>query len=164
MSDVETDSAAAEGWRLRPLILSIVGAIAAVIVQQLLDKKGFTTSPLFEVETWRIALAAAVGVGAGAYCFAVERARALWSLVFSLAVGVVAGLVFYWNGSGWDVWYDWHTASAFLAIAISVPLFQTARDHGGWRFAYPDVHGHAWTNVVLWCACWLFVDVVFALA
>ena len=52
----------------------------------------------------------------------------------------------------------------FLSIAIAVPLFQTARDEGAWRFPYADVHGHAWTNVVLWFACWLFVGIVFALA
>ncbi|GGA38564.1 DUF4153 domain-containing protein [Sphingomonas psychrolutea] len=159
--DVARDRA---GWRLRPPLLALLGALAALAVQQLLDRGQSGTVSYIEPAAWRIATATAIGTGAGALGFGMERNRWWWAVLFAGVVGAFAGLIFYWNGGGWRVWSDWHTASLFLAIAIAVPLFQTARDQGGWRFPYPEVHGHAWTNVVLWCACWLFVGVVFALA
>ncbi len=159
--DFELDHA---GWRLRPPLLAIVGALAALAVQQLLDRDRSGTFTYIEPDAWRIATATAIGTGAGALGFGMERNRWWWAVLFAGLVGALAGLIFYWNGGGWRMWSDWHTASLFLAIAIAVPLFQTARDQGGWRFPYAEVHGHAWTNVVLWCACWLFVGVVFALA
>jgi hypothetical protein len=54
--------------------------------------------------------------------------------------------------------------SLLLAVAIAAPLFQAARDEGTRRFPYPVVHDHAWINVVLFAACWVFVAIVFALA
>ena len=164
MSESDEFELGATEWRLRPVLLALIGAAAALAVQQLLDRDGITVWPRPEPDTWRIALATAIGTGAGALGFGMERTRWWWAALFAGVVGTLAGLIFYWNGGGWRVWSDWHTASLFLSIAIAVPLFQTARDEGGWRFPYPEVHGHAWTNVVLWCACWLFVGVVFALA
>lgn len=158
--DFEADA----GWRLRPLVLGVVGALAAVAVQQLLDRSAPFRYPPIEPEAWRVALTTAIGTGAASFGFALERQRAPWAVLFGLVVGAVAGLVFYWNGGGWGMWRDWHSASLFLSIAIAVPLFQTARNEAAWRFPYADVHGNAWTNVVLWCACWLFIGVVFALA
>ncbi|WP_353204430.1 DUF4153 domain-containing protein [Sphingomonas sp.] len=159
--DVAPDQA---GWRLRPPLLALIGALGALAVQQLLDQGRSATFTYIEPAEWRIATATAIGTGAGALGFGMERNRWWWAVLFAGAVGALAGLIFYWNGGGWRVWSDWHTASLFLAIAIAVPLFQTARDQGGWRFPCAEVHGHAWTNVVLWCACWLFVGVEFALA
>ena len=46
-----------------------------------------------------------------------------------------------------------------LAVAIAAPLFQTARDEGRAHFPYKAVHGHAWTNVVIWFAAWAWSDV-----
>lgn len=151
------------GWPIRPIVLALVGALAALAVQQVLDiaKPRF---PAVDPAAWRIALATAIGTGAVTFGFALERRRWWWAVLFGAVVGLVSGLIVYWNGGGWGAWYNWHSASLFLAIAIAVPLFQTARDHGAWRFPYADVHGEAWTNVVLWGACWLFTGVVFALA
>jgi hypothetical protein len=162
MHDSNAFDDAGSGWPLRPILLAAIGALAALAVQQLLDVS--TPTYLHPPADWRIALATAIGVGAGAFGFGLARSRWHWTIAFALPAAIVAGLVFYWNGGGWAVWGDWHTASLFLAIAIAVPLFQTARDHGAARFPYPEVHGHAWTNVVLWCACCLFVGVVFLLA
>ena len=164
MSESDEFELSATEWRLRPVLLALIGAAAALAVQQLLDGGNAFPRVYVEPAAWRIALATAIGTGAGALGFGMERTRWWWAVLFAGVVGTLAGLIFYWNGGGWRVWSDWHTASLFLAIAIAVPLFQTARDEGGWRFPYPEVHGHAWTNVVLWCACWLFVGVVFALA
>lgn len=159
--DVEPDLI---GWRLRSPLLAVIGAFAALAVQQLLERGQSGTFTYIEPAAWRIALATGIGTAAGALGFGMERNRWWWAAVFAGVVGALAGLIFYWNGGGWRAWSDWHTASLFLAIAIAVPLFQTARDEGARRFPYAEVHGHAWTNVVLWVACWLFVGVVFALA
>ena len=165
----DTEMAGAEpvdnSWRARPLILATIGAVAAIVIQQLTDRNPGFPAIRLPVETWRIALAIAIGTGALAFGFGMERVRLLWAPAFAVLVGVVAGLVFYWNGEpGWGMLGDWRCASLLLSIAVTVPLFQTARDAGGWRFPYADVHGHAWTNVVLWFACWLFVGIAFALA
>jgi hypothetical protein len=167
MSDWDLGSDGAEpAWRLRPVILAAVGAVTAVAIQQLLDRWSRGSYSLAPPENWRIALSITLGTGAMALGFGMERVRLLWAVAFALLAGAVAGLIYYWNGghSGWDDFGNWRYASLFLSIAIAVPLFQTARDEGTWRFPYRDVHGHAWTNVVLWFACWGFVGVVFVLA
>ncbi|QNQ10907.1 DUF4153 domain-containing protein [Sphingomonas alpina] len=152
-------------WRARPLILAGIGLIVALILQQLLDRDYRSGVVTPEPATWRIALATAIGAGALALGFGMERLRLIWSLIFAGVVGAVGGLILYWHGNpGWEAFGGWSNASLFLSIAIAVPLFQTARDEGRWQFPYAEVHGHAWTNVVLWFACWLFVGVVFLLA
>lgn len=163
MDEMTEGTRAGIGWPIRPIVLALVGALAALAVQQVLDiaQPG---SPPVDPAAWRIALATAIGTGAVTFGFALERRRWWWAALFGAVVGLVSGLIVYSNGGGWGAWYNWHSASLFLAIAIAVPLFQTARDHGAWRFPYADVHGEAWTNVVLWGACWLFTGVVFALA
>lgn len=150
-------------WPLRPILLALIGALAALAVQHLLDVGG-PRFPSIDPAAWRIALVTAIGTGSVTFGFALERRRWWWAMLFGVMVGAVAGLIVYWNGGGWGAWHDWHSASLFLSIAIAVPLFQTARDQGAWRFPYADVHGEAWTNVVLWGACWLFTGVAFALA
>ncbi len=162
----EAGERAHSAWRLRPVFLAALGAVAAIAIQQLVDRGFGYGRSYVRLESWRIALSVGIGTGAMAFGFGVERIRLLWAAAFALLAGAVAGLVYYWNGgqSGWSDFGDWRYASLFLSIAIAVPLFQTARDEGGWRFPYRDVHSHAWTNVVLWFACWIFVGIVFALA
>ena len=153
-------------WRLRPAILALAGLLAAWAVQQLTDR-GFEYGQIVQpLAFWRYALASGIGAGALAFGFGLERVRWAWSMVFGLAIGAVVTLVIYWNGApaGGGFPWGWNAASLLLSVAIFVPLFQTARDEGKARFPYPDVHGHAWTNVVLWCACWAFVGIVIALA
>ncbi|KQS01598.1 hypothetical protein ASG11_17595 [Sphingomonas sp. Leaf357] len=165
MGDFDTrDAEAAESWRARPFILAGIGIVAAVLVQQLIHRAdGYFWSPV-TLPAWRVALAIGIAGSAAAIGFSLERVRISWAIGFAAAIGLVAGLVFYWNGEpGWGFFSDWRSASLVLALAILVPLFQTARDEGAARFPYVEVHGHAWTNVVLWCACWAFTGVVFAL-
>ena len=42
--------------------------------------------------------------------------------------------------------------------------FQAVRDEGQWRFDYPRVYGHAWTDAVIGAASLAFVGVTFLLA
>lgn len=156
-----TDLTREVAWPLRPLLLAGLGLATGLIFHWILGNR-FESS----IEAWRAAVLAGVTLGAALIGFTLER-RLWWaSILFSLAVALVGGLVIYWNGSpgGWGSGEGWRTISLLLAVAIAAPLFQAARDEGARRFPYASVHDHAWTNVVLWCACWLFVAIVLALS
>lgn len=156
-----TDGLDRGDWNLRPLILAGLGLAAGVVFHALLGSRLENN-----VEAWRAALLIGVALGAALVGFTLER-RLWWaSILFSVGVAIVAALVVYWNGApgGWSASECWRTISLLLSIAIAAPLFQAARDEGAMRFPYASVHDHAWTNVVLWCACWLFVAIVFALS
>ncbi|MDF7774367.1 DUF4153 domain-containing protein [Sphingomonas sp. AOB5] len=151
-----------EHWPLRPALLALLGLAAGLTVYFLLgDEPYYRHTPT----ALTLALAATVTVTAGLIGFTSER-RLWWaSLAFSAVMGVMAGAVVWWNG-GPDQWSGgdgWRTFSLFLGIIIAAPLFQAARDavafEGRPRFPYASVHDHAWTNVVLWGACWAFVGV-----
>ena len=154
-----------QAWRLRPVILAAIGAIAAILAQQLTDPDRASNALPEVIAVWRIALAIGIGAGTLALGFGMERTRLAWAFAFALLIGTVTGLIYYLSGGGTGWWFgDWRYASLVLSIAITVPLFQTARDQGGWRFPYAQVHGHAWTNVVLWFASWAFIGLAFLLA
>jgi hypothetical protein len=143
-------------WRGRTLTLLLVGAIAAWLVWWIMD---LDTQPWRGIDpatvARRSAEATGIAVAAVAFGFGLERVRIGWTIGFALALGLVAGLIVWWNNQPSGLW-DWSGASLLLAIAIAVPLFQVARDEGRWWFPYTQIHSRAWTNVVLWCACWAF--------
>ncbi|OYY90950.1 MAG: DUF4153 domain-containing protein [Sphingomonas sp. 28-66-16] len=146
-------------WPIRPALLAAIGAAAALAVQQLLDRSG-SPPPL-------VPLSIAIGIGTTAtgFGFVAGRRRLSWAVGFALSIGLIAALIVHWQGipGGAPGFWNWRLASLFLAIAIACPLFQTARDEGRWRLPYAELHSHAWTNVVLWFAGWIFVGVVFAM-
>lgn len=147
-------------WPLRPVLLGALGAVTGIGAHWLLG------SAIGDFTAVRASLLMALLVGAALIGFTLER-RLWWAAIaFSLMVGAVAGLVTWWNGApgGWSAGEGWRMVSLALSVAIAAPLFQAARDAGALRLPYASVHDHAWTNVVLWCACWAFVAVVFALA
>ncbi|WP_404333425.1 DUF4153 domain-containing protein [Sphingomonas sp. MMS12-HWE2-04] len=147
-------------WTARPLILGGIGLAAGLVVHLILGA-GFS-----QLSTIQAALVTAATLAAGLTGFTIER-RLWWaSLAFSLALALVGALVVAWNGTpdDWSAGEGWRMVSLLLAVAIAAPLFQAARDEGARRFPYKTVHDHAWTNVVLFAACWVFVAIVFALA
>lgn len=145
-------------WHARPLILSAIGLLAGLLVHLILGS-GYGSN----LSTFDAAALTGVTLAAGLAGFTLERRRWLWSVAFALALALVGALVVAWNGAPKDA-DGWRMVSLLLAVAIAAPLFQAARDEGARRFPYDTVHDHAWTNVVLWCACWVFVGIVFALA
>jgi hypothetical protein len=148
-------------WTSRPLILAAMGLAAGLCVHLILGG-GYRSS----LSTLEAASLTGVTLAAGLAGFTLER-RLWWaSIVFSVSMALVGALVVAWNGSpeDWSVGEGWRMVSLLLAVAIAAPLFQAARDEGARRFPYPVVHDHAWTNVVLFAACWVFVAIVFALA
>ena len=147
MTDADTMPAGeSQAWRLRPVILAVIGAIAAIMAQQLTDPYRLTDPYLPStvlpeyIAAWRIALAIGIGAGTLALGFGMERTRLFWTIAFAALVGAVTGFIYYWSGGGAGWWFgDWRYASLVLSIAIAVPLFQTARDQGAARFPYAQV-------------------------
>ena len=159
MAETLNDTSA---WPQRPWLLAAIGAFAGLAIHLILGENTFdhTSSAL------DIAFAALIGSLATLLAFTLERERWTWSIIFSAIAAIVIALIFYWNGApdDWRTAENWRALSGLLAVAIAAPLFQTARDAGARRFAYVEVHGHAWTNVVMWFAAWVFVGIVFLLA
>jgi hypothetical protein len=152
---------AQEGWHIRPLILAAIGLAAGLCVHLILGS-GYHS----HLSTIEAATLTGVALVAGLTGFTLERRLWWMSILFSAATALVGALIVAWSGSpeDWSVGEGWRMVSLLLAVAIAAPLFQAARDEGARRFPYPVVHDHAWTNVVLFGACWVFVGIVFALA
>ena len=149
-------------WPARAPMLAAIGAVTGVCYNWL-------TTPASHLGTdmsVRLALAAFLLTLAATFAFVTERRRIGWAAGFAAASGLVVGLVSWWTGglNGGVGTEPWHLVCALLAVAIAAPLFQVARDEERWRFPYRAVHGHAWTNVVLWFAGWAFVLAVWLLA
>jgi hypothetical protein len=150
-------------WPMRAVLLLGFGAAFGLAFHFLVRGTNpwqWTDDPL------RLGGAAFVAVAGIAFAFTLERERWIWSAAFALLAGAVVGLVTWQNGppSAWGADAMWQLFSAHLAIAIAVPLFQTARDAGRPRLDYQRLHAHSWTNVILWGAAWLFVLAVWILA
>ena len=151
-------------WPQRSWALAIAGAVLGLGVHSLGIYDG--TAPV-----WRIALAAMLVVAGVAMAFVVERGRIGPSALFAIIAGIITGFTVYWNGGpqDWGNWEGWRLACALLTVAIAAPLFQAWGDGGMARpprltqLAYPQVHDRAWTNVVLWIACWMFTGIVWLL-
>ena len=152
---MENDRLDHEPWPLRAGILLVLGALCGLAIHLLLQETDYrwTEEPL------RLAGASFIAVAGIALAFTLERLRWHWSPVFALACGLVAGGLVYWN----DGPQGWRFASLIFAIGVAAPLFQVARDEGRWHLAQRPLHAHAWSNLVLWCAAWVFTAIVFML-
>lgn len=91
--------------------------------------------------------------------------RLRWAIGFALALGAIAGAIYFWHGApGESDFWPWRGMSLLLGLGVTIPLFQTARDAGGWRFDYPTLHRHAWTDAVIGAAANVFVGIVFMMS
>ncbi len=164
MDEIETGpTSEPERWAARPFLLAGLGLATGVAAHLILGDK-----PGYEIQ-WSALQASsmmAVALFAAMIGFTIERQRWWASIGFAVLIGLAGGLVTWWNGApgGWNATDVWRTFSLLLAVAIAAPLFQAARDEGRLRAPYAAVHDYAWTNVVLWCACWLFVAIVWIMA
>ena len=162
---IAPEAMASRVWPHRPLVLALLGLATGLAVHQIIG----TTSD-YNLSTAKLAWIAFVTVAAGLVGFTVERKYWQASVVFGVVTGAVAGAILWWNGTPdhWSGGDGWRTVALLLAIAVAAPLFQAARDHyepgARPRFPYAAVHDHAWSNIVLWVACWVFVGITFALS
>ena len=148
-------------WPLRPWIMAAICAIAGLLFQWLAS---FNNSPGYTPA--RGALATAILIGTGAFVLTVEQRRWWWALAFAVGWGAVIGFVGLSTGRyGADpTLFEWPFFSGVVAVLIAAPLFQTARDEGGWRFPHMVAHGHAWGDAVIGAAGFVFVGIAFLLA
>lgn len=149
-------------WPARAILFLLLGAICGFLFGSLIQGSGRW---VWTDDALKLGAAAFVASAGIAFAFSLERQRPLWSILFALVVGLVVGSVTWRNGgwSGWGANEKWQLFSGLMAVAIAVPLFQTARDAGRLRFDYQQLHAHSWTNAVLWGAGWAFVLIVFLL-
>ena len=149
-------------WPQRSWVLSAFLAIAGFVFYLIVEEKVFgSASPQL-----RVAFAAFVAVGAISFAFAVERNRILWVVGFSVIWGLVLAFVAHSTlisqtgnfNLSFPFW------SGLLSAGIALPLFQTIRHHGEFVLPYKDLHEHAWSDVICWCASWAFVGLSFGLA
>ena len=150
-----------EGWALRPVLLALLGLVTGFGVHLNIGADTSHTPSVMHLTELT-----ALVVGAGLFGLTVERRHVPAALVFALVcAGVAAGIV-WWNGNpdNWGGGDGWRMFSLVMALAIAAPLFQSARDAEGFGFGYESVHDHAWTNIVLWVACWVFVGITYGLA
>ncbi len=150
-------------WRERSMFLPVAGALFGLAFYLLVDA-GHTGFGWIE-HRLRLAASWMVIVSGIALALTIERLRWAWSLIFSAAVGAIAGFVFYWNGGpGGYASDEWQVVAVLLAITIAAPVFQAARDQGRWTSDYASAHAHAWGNVVLCGVGVLFAGISFLLS
>jgi hypothetical protein len=151
-----------EPWPARAALLAGLGALLGLAFDAAIRVGAFQWSE----DPARVALASLIAVAGISFAFTLERVRWLWSLLFAVVAGLIVALAFYWNGtpSGQSAGDEWRIFAALLAIAIAAPLFQSFRDEGRLKLDDTRVHAHAWTNIVLWFACWAFVLISYLLA
>lgn len=149
-------------WPMRPWILGALGAVAGLAIHFLIGERFDPTG----IALPRLSFALFLASAATLIGFTLERVRWPWTIAFSVVAGATIALILYFNGSpnDWSDVENWRFLSIFLSVAIAAPLFQAARDEGGWRFPYGETHDHAFTNVVIWIGAWIFVGIVFLLA
>lgn len=164
-SDIEPDE-----WPLRSWGLALLGGLAGIAIYWIV-RPDRSPQDMGIMQT-RAALATFLGSGALVFGFVVERTRISWSVAAAAIGAALVALTIYWNGP-FGVRHaeePWRIVCAVLAVGIAAPLFQAWRDGrtrppaGEHVIPYPQAHGHAWTNVVLWCAAWVFVGVTWAMA
>jgi hypothetical protein len=133
-----------EPWPLRAAMLAGLGALAGFLFGEALSAPS----------AWQAAFAAFLAGSGLAFTLSIERLRWQWSAGFALAAGLLPGFVAWWNGppEAWGAGEGWRLAAALLAVALAVPLFQTARDEGGARLPAAAVHRHGWSDLILLAA------------
>lgn len=154
----------AEDWPQRSWGLGLMGAVIGLLIYLI------TEQPSAE-SALGVALVTFLFVGGVAFAFTVERRRIGTAAVFAAFSAAIVGFVAFWNGGpeSVDSWEFVRLGCAIVAVGIAAPLFQAWGDSGSPRpfrpaaLAYPRIHDRAWTNAILWFACWAFVGISFAL-
>jgi hypothetical protein len=149
-------------WPLRAALLAALGALFGLLFWKLTDDADawiWTESP------WQMAAATFIGVGGIVFAFSLERLRWPWAIAFAVAAGVVTAFVGWWNGApqDWGSGEGWQFFASLIAVAVAVPLFQSARDAGALSFDVRAAHVHVWTNLIVAAAAGAFVVAAFLL-
>jgi hypothetical protein len=156
MNDLRVDQRD-KAWPFRPWLMAALCSFAGLFFWVLVEAQTPSTA--------RLALASALAVATIAFVLTVEWRRWLWALGFGLSWGAIIGLIAYTNGSYGRLpsIFEWPFFAGIFAVLIAAPLFQSLRDHGGWRFPASLAHDHVWTDAVIGAVAILFIGVSFAM-
>jgi hypothetical protein len=151
-------------WPSRPWIMAVVGMIAGWLFWKTatLSDSGAVGDTIDR--TWAVT-ATFIAVATMSFLMTVEIRRWQWALGFALFWGAVIGFVG-WASLGYNREHElvsWSFLASIFAVMLAAPLFQSARDEGGWRFPPMVVQMHAWTDAVIGATGMLFVGISFAL-
>jgi Domain of unknown function (DUF4153) len=149
-----------EIWSLRPWIWAVLCAVSGFTVYHLLE------APDNNPAVWRLVAATFVIIATIGFVLTAELRRLLWAMLFALGAGAVLAFVGWFTAAynkGGEI-AEYPFLAGIFALLIAAPLFQTARDEGGWRFPYARLHGHVWTDAVIGAASLAFTGVSFLLA
>lgn len=151
-----------QAWPYRPWILAAFLSLVGLIFNQITEDKIF----LLESPQLRMSLATFTLVAATSFAFALEKTRYSWVAIFSMLWGFILAFVAHstliTHSGRFDFSYSF--CSGLIAAGIALPLFQTIRSHGKLALPYKDLHENAWSDVICWCASWVFVALSFGLA
>lgn len=148
-------------WPVRPLIMALIGALAGWIFWWSATEAGQSDKL---VRGWAVT-ATFVAVASVSFIMTVELRRLVWAAGFALFWGIVIAFIG-WMSIGYNHDFElinWSFLASIFAVLLAAPLFQAARDEGGWRFPPMAVQMHAWTDAVIGATGMLFVGISFAL-
>jgi hypothetical protein len=138
-----------EPWPMRAALLAVLGAVGGFLFHFSVEKDSAVAA----------SSAAFLAVGGLAFAFSLERLRWQWSVAFAATAGLLPAFIAWWNGAPdeWGAGEEWRFLAALLAAAVSLPLFQAARDRGAAAFDPTLMHRHGWSDLILWAAGGAFV-------
>lgn len=151
-------------WPSRPWVMALVGMVAGWLFWKTatLADSGAESGSIDR--TWAVT-ATFIAVATMSFLMTVEVRRWQWAVGFALFWGAVIGFVG-WASLGYNREHElisWSFLASIFAVMLAAPLFQAARDEGGWRFPPMAVQMHAWTDAVIGATGMLFVGISFAL-
>jgi hypothetical protein len=152
-------SAEDEVWPLRPWIWAVICAAGAFLFYWLVDVSE-------NASVKRQVAATFVAVATMAFVLTAELRRLIWAIAFALSAAAVLAFVGWFTAAyniGGEI-AEYPFLAGIFALLIAAPLFQTARDQGGWSFPYARLHSHVWTDAVIGAAALAFTGVAILLA
>lgn len=143
-------------WPTRAILLALVGTVFGLMIHTCIEGR---TRSLWTAEPLSMAMAAFLAVAGIAFAFGLERLRWTWTIGFAALTGLVVAFVAWWNGApdAWGAGEGWQFFASLIAVAVALPLFQSVRDTGRFRFDATAILSHAWTNLILWGGTCAFV-------
>ncbi len=160
-------------WPVRTWVLVVLGMVAALAIQQLMD---LPDSDWAWGKRLVSALILFIGVGALGFGLVWKRGRDVPAIAIALICGLVSGGVLIWNGlPGEGMFFSWQLFCGLVGSGFLLVLFQAAQDRHphlparwnapgliGWKrqaLDYGEVHRAIWVDALLIGAAMAFTGI-----